>query len=939
MFPPNGHWFWVRACLCLAALSGCTAARQDKPDTGVTVRIAPTAPQAIQIAAKDLVKYFTAMGQPARLSKSTAALTCLDGATHLLMTGDGVPVETLGNAANDQTFRIHETRCGTGRLVALSGGGLLGRQFAAYDFLRLVGVRFFHPEQEFVPPAPTWPAIAIDRTVTPAFRDRSVSLHLTHPLELGDAFTLRKPEFEQEGVRYIDWTIKNLGNSGPGGIGTGAYADYGFRRGFARGAGITLTETQQGSDQVLNPDDPRPWQEQLTDAIEQRMVGDAATRPRSFGILFGTTEFTPADPDATMAQLNFIADYMAQHYPDVELTTINHGVHGDPLPNYGVRYYDLPKFAPPNLGVRVHTLMFYDTERPAPVYGNDDFHFLYDFMQSESKKRNLWYFPESAWWLTFDNPVPLYLPLTIEARDRDIQRLKPMLAGKLVGHHTFGSGHEWGYWQNEYCSLRLPLETDMRWQDCFKEITGIFGPAAKEAESVIEDSVALEATFMFDAKMLRWLVGSDDQTEAASFVGVMFHPLPPTAGEIGGWSQQQCDTFLAEDTTRLTAIGDAFAKLTDRMNEVRNQVPATARPFFDEIRDGLEIFGYRALHQQRAYQSMVQLRASQLQASAPLLLKAKQSLEDAKKYTALAAQVVERREQGYRYHPISRSIGGGPKGDEDVNWTTYTFRVHNRTHHLFYWTRVDQQAADAFAGANQEVGVQDALLGPNQALSVRVFDPGLGDISVDFGDGAKDAGQPPFVHSYAAVGPYTVTVSGTLAGAQYKQDLPVARLSTRTFTGFSPTVVAPKGASLIAGLLPGLVFGSMQGDTGALGFTANPDGTVAPTLWAQAEIDSSNPHFHTKPIDTNVPIVNSKAHTVYSTILVHGFALDFDADQHLVTLGGDLDIHGIVAAVVVVGKGGFDAKGARDIVASTLGYTVSTLPETVPFLVQYKLAN
>ncbi len=37
---------------------------------------------------------------------------------------------------------------------------------------------------------------------------------------------------------------------------------------------------------------------------------------------------------------------------------------------------------------------------------------------------------ESAWWLTFDIPVPLYLPITIEARDRDIQGIAFMLEGK-----------------------------------------------------------------------------------------------------------------------------------------------------------------------------------------------------------------------------------------------------------------------------------------------------------------------------------------------------------------------------------------------------------------------------------------------------------------------------------------------------------------------------
>ena len=54
-------------------------------------------------------------------------------------------------------------------------------------------------------------------------------------------------------------------------------------------------------------------------------------------------------------------------------------------------------------------------------------------------------------------------------------------------------------------------------------------------------------------------------------------------------------------------------------------------------------------------------------------------------------------------------------------------------------------------------------------------------------------------------------------------------------------------------------------------------------------------------------------------------------DDRRLTMTGELATDDIVA--LVVGTGAFDEAGAREIVASTLGYTVDTLPARVPFQV------
>src|SRR5205085_2801925 len=114
----------------------------------------------------------------------------------------------------------------------------------------------------------------------------------------------------------------------------------------------------------------------------------------------------------------------------------------------------------------------------------------------------------------------------------------------------------------------------------------------------------------------------------------------------------------------------------------------------------------------------------------------------------------------------SRSTAGGPAGDEDSNWTVYKFRYLNRTHHAFYWTRIDGLAAEALAQTGEPVAVADAVLSPGEPLVVDVTDANVASPAVDFGDGARTEGAHA-EHGYAAPGVYELVVRGTRAGAAF----------------------------------------------------------------------------------------------------------------------------------------------------------------------------
>ena len=104
-----------------------------------------------------------------------------------------------------------------------------------------------------------------------------MSLHLTHPLELGDAFRLGDPAHLDDGVRFIDWQIKNGASRGTEGLGDAEHATRGIDRGFLRTTGVRLHNQQQGFMPIVDPDDPRSDEAQIQAAIDEAVPADVLT--------------------------------------------------------------------------------------------------------------------------------------------------------------------------------------------------------------------------------------------------------------------------------------------------------------------------------------------------------------------------------------------------------------------------------------------------------------------------------------------------------------------------------------------------------------------------------------------------------------------------------------------------------------------------------------
>ena len=177
--------------------------------------------------------------------------------------------------------------------------------------------------------------------------------------------------------------------------------------------------------------------------------------------------------------------------PDVEFSVtplgkplvVNTGAGKSPTPGWTVNEFEVPavnvvlatlvmcgawlttivKFCDAALIPELHTVMFYDLyEDAGGAYGHDDFaeHRAY-LLDRIAAGQPAAYFPESAYWVAFDDSVQLYLPLYVRSRWLDLDRLAadPAAHGKPLDEHLiFSSGWEWGYWLGDYAALRASYQ-------------------------------------------------------------------------------------------------------------------------------------------------------------------------------------------------------------------------------------------------------------------------------------------------------------------------------------------------------------------------------------------------------------------------------------------------------------------------------------------------
>lgn len=893
----------------------------------VTLHVPADPLPGVAYAMDDLEAGLLRMGKERLVLERTKepAPGCTAGEVRIVVAG---VVEREG--AHPQSYRIVDEACaGGGRLLTLEGQAHLPAQWAVYDLLGKLGVRFFHPEQTYFPPHLAFPERDLSSDERPAFQRRVIGLHRTHPIELSP------PLEEVAGVdmaalqrRWIDWNVATRQTHATG-FDLEHVGLYAFERGFPREAGFRLLNSQQGGRPILDPDDPRPEEQQIHDALEIALAPlEGAPEVSTFNFQFNPSEFTEADAQETVDRLHVVSDYLSEHHPTVQQWTINHGTAQEPT-YLGPRFFDLPELAPPALGVKVHTLMFYDLERPAPVYGNDDFRHLLEWSRREADVRRIVHFPEASWWLTFDLPVPLYLaPVTLEARQHDLDLLGGKLSSHpddttgIYGHRVFSSGQEWGYWLIDWCAAGMTWDLEHTYERCLADFTGALAEG-EVLEGVLKQVEAAQMDDMRDPEILRFLVGSDDETEVALAAGIDFHPLPPAPAEVLSFSDERVGQLERHSLARLEEMASEYGHLARQVAAVLPLQSEEQAPFVREIHDGVAVFSLRAAHAAKVYRTALELRQALLAADLEAVGRAYEGVEATRAITAAARAHVRNRERDYRY-PEALTIAGDEPGTAGAvpNQTVYPYRYLGRTHRMFFWTRPDEQLAALFGEGLDVVRPSRRVLLADTPLTITLLADEIEGVQVDYGDGEVARSLEP--HRYAAEGMYDWVLDATTSeGAVHHEDEAAVVGRRFLFPKGSLRVEYPEGANLLDGLMPGLVLGA--GDDGAPFFALGRVDDEGEVSAAGSLVRRPRSGLASGAQDLVMSIEAVGDVNVYEAELtLEAPAAATGADEVHLRMQGIMRTQEVID--LLVGVGGFEPQGARELVARVLDYTPESLP-------------
>ncbi|MDQ3341822.1 MAG: hypothetical protein M4D80_42285, partial [Myxococcota bacterium] len=333
---------------------------------------------------------------------------------------------------------------------------------------------------------------------------------------------------------------------------------------------------------------------------------------------------------------------------------------GEELP-----YYFLVKHADPSIISNVHTVMFYNLfEDAGGAYGHSDFaeHRAY-LLEQQRAGRKPTYYPESAYWIAFDNSVPMFLPVYVRSRWLDLDGLPD-----LDGHLIFSSGWEWGYWLTDYVSLRASYELPPSYREA---IAHAYGKDLAPAVDLVTELADLQARRSIDERLAPYLAGRDALIDVGDQLGIHSQPDRTTFDDIAKGATFDALAPLGEYANELTALAKRARAL---------KLPSSR--WSREVVDGFEVTAARARFIHAAY-------AAQLKGAPRSALD--KALSDGR-------AAVERRHGDFHYAGDPQDLIGRP-----ANATIYGYGYLHQANALCYWERERAQLAAILDGATTPI--------------------------------------------------------------------------------------------------------------------------------------------------------------------------------------------------------------------------------------------
>lgn len=525
-----------------------------------------------------------------------------------------------------------------------------------YAYLQHLGYRFWHPLQPMIPEQ-----ISSDRLTSfnavlpePALGARGFIPHTMHPIELshvlnGWGLTGVDSRADWEALlpqwaAYLEWLVAHRQNKVEW-----VLLEKGRWRHFSRsaerqerlrilvqmahqwgikvGVDVPMALQQQNGWRLIQDATGSP--EQVEQQIEQSLDWLMGAHFDFVSTEMGSTEFSNGGAKAMVHSLNHATQYLADRYqrPFSTKVHISSGQtttdYRDPSTGQPLNYNFLPLFADPRLGVLPHTVQVYALDDPAPTYGQQDFGDMLRFMQyvsaqnrQRTQQRPMYWYPETAYWVNYDNHVPLFLPVYAHRRLHDLHLLHHK-AVDLTGQMVFTSGWSWGYWLNDVLSANsavTPLthaSEASAMEQLLQQEFSVFGQVAPQLIALLQDTMQVQYELLILGQIngkapkdpvkrngMAYLSGQETWSQLGALIrqwGLTGFQTQPDRWHFNEVAQdaEAAQAYRNEVRPLLQAMDTQFSALARRADALQTQVSGPAMPYFQEIQRGLWINVYR----------------------------------------------------------------------------------------------------------------------------------------------------------------------------------------------------------------------------------------------------------------------------------------------------------------------------------------------------------
>ena len=605
-----------------------------------------------------------------------------------------------------QGYRIQST---SSLALTISAPTPIAASYALYHILQDIGVRYIHPQHTVFPQSvitalPTYQQLE----QTPRFAIRGFHEHTQHPIVMSD-FLLRpdRDDFRQYVSHYLKWMVRNRQNALSfhmlNTVDLVAWIpyitdiiqeahDYGIKMGLVTG----FVDQQQNAYRLYKPSEMESAEVQITTKLDR--ILQAGFDFITFQI--GTSEFTKPDESEMLSWLNLAVEHISIQFPTVQPYTWIH-IACALRQEDGSPYYHLPLQADERLGAWVHTTMFYTLDHPAPVYDCEDFTHQKDFFQQAIDQRPLVFFPETAWWLGFDNNVPLVNPITGRSRQHDMEYLIDI--GSVIGHINFTSGKEWTYWHYDHYLTQSTWQ-DISWNDYLAWLSPVYGDFGTLVVPLIQQWTDLQWQHLYQdhPEIYFYLAGELPQDELGEQAGILARRpkiafqkiIAMTESDFTQWQTDDLQTLQS----MLVAYQELFASIEDELsielaeNEIiqidhtTTDVDQIESPFQQKLQQGLQrelyisyqLFILRIQHVIALYSGVVAVRQQDRTQADMYAMQAQMIGQQ-------ALELIQIQQSFYRY-PDEVLIEEKPE-----SLTAYPFGYLYETSTAYFWTRREEQ--------------------------------------------------------------------------------------------------------------------------------------------------------------------------------------------------------------------------------------------------------